>query len=153
MTLEEIADQMISHAVKIYSEGNNKTEVIPLIHAETTSGKAIAIVAPWDSVDAKDACLEMLKRFFLQKNVARYGLMSEAWMAYYNEGDDFTKRRPSQREDRIEVINIVVVDSTGNSLHRSYEIDRDDTGKPSVGKQITLPEGYATGSLLELLGR
>lgn len=153
MKLTEIADQLIAHAINCYAKGDDM--IAPIIHAETLDGETFVGASVWGSDEEKDKTLRTIRQIFKARNIERYVLMSEAWMAWYNPGEivgsNWPERRPREREDRVEVINIVGADRDGNTLHRSYAIERDDNGRPYVGAKLPEIEGYKTGTMTELL--
>ncbi len=76
----------------------------------------------------KDAVANAFRAYAKMFNIVRYAHVSEAWTATMNRGDDM--RPPSQREDRREIVAILVSDEKGE-LMSVREILRDNEGKVS----------------------
>jgi hypothetical protein len=63
--------------------------------------------------------------------IVAYAAVNEAWCIKRDPGVDLdTVGRPSQAEDRLEVVNIAVVARDGRSLHRIFKIVRPQGGAP-----------------------
>lgn len=154
MKLSEIADHLIAHAARCYGQGDEY--IYPMIHAENDAGQAMFITTPWTNDEEKSNALEAIRILFRDNAVVRYGIITEAWMAWYGPKEvpkdgSWPITKPRERKDRIEVLNIVTADIDGNQCNRSYKIDRNGNGIPSVGGMLPLEDGFQMGRLTELL--
>jgi hypothetical protein len=116
-------------------------EVLPMWHALAGNGEHLVIATPWQNDDEKDDAVRTLRRLFEHREVSCFVFICEAWAVKLNEPikpgsrlllDDLP--RPSEHEDRREVLRINAEDRAGNVLSGQYYILRPEHGKPTLSK-------------------
>jgi hypothetical protein len=149
LTLMEMQWEM----AKRYFSENPKKECAPQFLAETADRKRMVILAPWGSEAEKVALLTMLKWKFVQHEVKRYVMCSEAWVARYDaDKDDPNFKMPSEHPERVEILMLIGVDAEAGEILQYHAEIKHRNGKRSLGERITLPYGGFEGRVTELLG-
>jgi hypothetical protein len=90
----------------------------------------------------KDDMLTQMRKIAPDKDIVRYAVEFESWLAVGTPGDT---RLPSQRPDRIECITVAGQDRQNNDSLISIEIERKD-GKHYLGDVIQTSDGFAGGN-------
>jgi hypothetical protein len=137
---EALLDHLTDYARTIYlaPDATAETQLRPMVIACCANGDVVPLVnVGLFDADEKDAWADMCRKVFKEWNVKHYGLIVEAWAAT-PRADDLTlsgglkenAMRPSERDDRVEVVMITAEDRRGRTKGRTLEIVRDyATGK------------------------
>lgn len=113
-------------------------QVLPHFVVQHADGRLVVIpleAAQMGNETYKDRACEALREILREfPEIVVYGFITEAWEA---EGD--SERPPSQREDRREIVLVMMETRDGQGFCSSREIDRDAEGKPValVGERLT----------------
>jgi hypothetical protein len=91
----------------------------------------------------KDDMLTQMRKIARDKDIVRYAVEFEAWLAVAADKDD--TRLPSQRSDRMECVVIAGQDRQNNNSLVSIEIERKD-GKHYLGDVMQTSNGFASGN-------
>lgn len=135
-----------------YIAKHHDREWMPQFVAETAGGERLIFLTPWRDEADKAATLIMLGLTMQAKGVKRYVLSSEAWMAQYEGEPGANFQMPSERRDRVEILQCVGVDpGAGEILQYHAEIIR--AGKRRrLGERRVAPYNSFSGRMTELLG-
>jgi hypothetical protein len=90
----------------------------------------------------KDDMLTQMRKIARDKDIVRYAVEFEAWMAVNDAGDT---RLPSQRSDKIECIVVAGQDRQNNNSMISIEIERKES-KHYLGDIMQTSNGFAAGN-------
>jgi hypothetical protein len=135
-----------------YIAKHQDREWTPQFIAETASGERLMFLTPWRSEAEKAAFLIMLGLTFREKGVKRYVLSCEAWMAQYEGPPSEDLVMPSERPDRIEILQCIGVDAeAGEILQYHAEITRVGRRR-KLGERRVAPYNSFSGRMTELLG-
>jgi hypothetical protein len=111
-----------------------KDEIYPAFLAELPTGELTMFSTPWGSTEEKEKILATMRGIFAIRGVTKYITFSEAWRAAYDKNAILPgqpgARRPSQREDREEVINYIGI-SHDENVAAFCVIDRHPDGTRS----------------------
>lgn len=118
----------------------------------TAEGKCAMAPVGWANDQERTEALQVVRDAMVLAKIVRYGVVSEAWVAKYDDGQS-RDVRPSQREDRSEVIMIVSVDPAAETpvLHRILPIERDADGKIVLGEAKNVQFDGLGGEMVSLL--
>jgi hypothetical protein len=127
-------------------------QISPMWALVDTKKQVTLIVSPWGNDDEKDAIVTAVKAKMKQDGTVMYAHIAEAWMAKVSldDPDKLMKIRPSEREDKEEVI-IVTVNDHLDTVMGMLSIERDDQGKIIGTKRLPTQEGRFEGRMVELL--
>lgn len=128
-------------------------EVVPMFVA--VAGRMLyAILTPWRDDDEKRRTLETLRTSFEGLGVTHYAVMSEAWMAKVDPRTEprWAELSPAKRNDRSEIVTVLVADRNGVAGSLEFYIERPFDGSPPslrpFENQTWDCEGGPFGSLL-----
>ncbi len=100
--------------------------LVPMWHAVDANNEHMLIATPWTSDQEKDATSQALRQLFKAKGVKRFAFLSEAWVLHVdlkvNPRDICA--RPSEHQDRREVLTITAENREGDSVSGFFYILR-----------------------------
>jgi hypothetical protein len=88
-------------------------------------GHVLGATTPMGDARQQDLVAEAMRRVMREAGCNAYCFVSEAWMS----PDASSDRRPSEREDRIEVVNAIASDDDDGRSYKLWEIVRGETGR------------------------
>lgn len=161
-TVEGLIDMARRHANDLYRDNNDpEHQLLPIWTGYSPTEGLIVIATPFtgdsyeESEQSKTRALAMVEIMFACKGVTAYSFMSEAWVATVEKHTDpaIAKLKPSQRMDRREVVTIVAADRSGNKKSAAYEIERQPSGAPRLGREPYAEYDSVEGRMLGVLDR
>jgi hypothetical protein len=150
-TLKEIAEHALKTAKQlIVAEGR----LMPVFVLYNASGEQYVVGAPWNDDADKQIMVSALRGFMAKMQITQYVHVSEAWGASVDKttGPELAKLRPSERNDRQEVI-VVTASDNHDTVALAEEIIRDAAGQVSDTKPIWPKLGAITGRMTDILKR
>jgi hypothetical protein len=130
-TSEDMVNHMVHSAITLFNHAGGELQPMWVLYAE--NGEVIPVVTRWENDNDKVAAVEFIKKLIKERNVIRFGFMSEVWVAYEDK-DEPSGIMPSERPDRKEAIMVIVEDHDGFAEFGSMEITRDSDGSPVLGQ-------------------
>jgi len=128
-------------------------QVSPMWALVDAKKRVTLIVSPWHSDEEKEAAIKAIRFKMEIDGTVMYAAISEAWMAKVplDDPDKLMKIRPSERNDREEVI-IVTVNDHLDTVVGMLAIERGEDGKITGTKRLPLEDGQSFGGrMTELL--
>lgn len=125
LTIDELLDFGYKHACHVLID-QPEAQLVPTFHIQYKSGNGKVIAAPWYDDTTKEATIKAIKKMLRNSTIHSYSFISEAWVAW-EDSKHPTGLRPSDRQDRREVVIISAFDHKGGKMH-TYEIKRRSTG-------------------------
>lgn len=120
LTVDELLDLALTHA-KRFLIGEKGAELVPTWMIQGKDAVLI-IGTPFYGDRSKDMIVSAIRQKLKDEQAISYSFMSEAW-ASTEDTRHMTGLRPSQREDRREVVIMNAFDHKGGKM-RIYEIKR-----------------------------
>ena len=139
--LDELIERTKRHVEEIYlGQDDEGFQLTPMFLAEGPGGLHV-IATPFagetqdEAVAHKEQVLGLLRLMFAASGVTHYVIVSEAWMAHMEPGTEpaVAALAPSQRSDRVEVVQLVGADGNGRKLAASWDIIREQGQPPRLG--------------------
>jgi hypothetical protein len=127
MTIDELLDSGVKQANHVLV-GKPGAELMPAFVIQFKDRPPAMIGTPWNGEDEKYAVVEAIRALLkaYREHVVSYLFWSEAWQAY-EDSNHPTGLRPSDRQDRKEVVIINAFDHKGGKM-LSLEIMRGPDG-------------------------
>jgi hypothetical protein len=139
--LDELIERTKRHVEEIYlGQDDEGFQLTSMFLAEGPGGLHV-IATPFagetqdEAVAYKEQVLALLRLMFAASGVTHYVMVSEAWMAVMEPGTepDVAALAPSQRSDRVEVVQLVGADRDGRKLGATWDIVREQGQPPRLG--------------------
>jgi len=138
-TLRELFELAKHNAVQIfYRDG----EVCPIWHAVPARGPHMVCATPWSNDDEKDMAVAFLRDKFKEENVQRFVFIVEAWVVQGKRA--LSGPRPSEHQDRREVLRVTAEDRNGGTISGHYYILRPEHGHATLSEFHEDPVAYVT---------
>lgn len=128
---------------KFYADADADAVLQPMVFVVCENGDVAPIMTAFDGDDTKDAFAAFLRENFPKWGVVRYAFFAEAWAAVIDhpKGEYV---RPSQSDNRKEIVATVCIDRDGTQKMSTLELVRDwQTGK--VIDLVTMDDYDGTG--------
>lgn len=106
--------------------------------------KEHCVQTPMGDADDRDKIVDTMRKFFRERRIVRYAVLSEAWIGSGG------KMRPSENPDRREVVYIAVEDASGERIFGIHQIFRPKGRKAYLGK-LEVTDVDIGGRFCELL--
>lgn len=152
-TLQELFAHAKQQAFLMF---HKRGEVLPMWHAVTQDNEHMILATPFDSDDQKDDTMKALRAMFAERKVKMFVFMCEAWTIKLSE--PLASRlllqdiRPSQHEDRREVLRVNAEDGAGNVLSGQFYILRPEHGPATLSPfEQDDDKGMVSGRMTGLL--
>ena len=156
MTNQPSLQQLFDFAKKqAFLMFHKRGEVLPMWHAIAGNGEHMLIATPFGDDDDKDGTMTALRAMFAERRVTQYVFVCEAWTLKLSEPQSRLLLqeipRPSEHEDRREVLRVNAEDRAGNVLSGQYYILRPEHGTPTLSKFELDSNGLVSGRMSGLL--
>jgi hypothetical protein len=151
---DEALLQWVSDGVREVLIQTGSVEAHMVIERPGKSGRQMMLMDPevMRSDEAKEVFCHAFRQAAQEFEVERYAFVCEGWVANATPDDPQSQRRPSEREDRREVLIIAVSNRQGEAIASMREILRDSAGQVSgLGPEEHTPELKLGGRFIGLL--
>lgn len=148
---QKLFENISGFAAKMF---NDTGSLQPMWILEDRDGNQTALVTPFDGDDTKEKVAEYLAEFIRERHIVRYGFMSEAYVLEVGKDhpdyDRAERLRPSQHQDRREVLNFHV-ESADGQIGGQYYILRPEYGKAKLSPLKEMDGNAIGGRFANLL--
>lgn len=151
--LDQLFDLAREHAERVLVGAPKERQLMPIWHLVPERGDEMVIMTPFDCETAKMIVLAQLRDYMREKAVVRYVFITEAW-AVRTTKEEYAKdkRPPSERDNRVEIVQIVGAERGGEGQGRAFEIVRDwTTGQVTELKPLDQSATQMSGRFANLL--
>lgn len=122
-----LVDELIDHAIGFARRvliGVPDATLTPCWLIQGANGNTI-VGTPFNGDWSKDMAAAAIRKLLKKERAVAYSFVSEAWQSVQNAGEPLI--RPSNREDRREIVMVTAYDRNGGKM-RSWEIIRGPDG-------------------------
>jgi hypothetical protein len=122
--LTALLDAAETHAQHVLVD-SGQDELLPLFHLCGPDGD-ILVATPFCGDESKDFAAHGVRQLIRQHRITRYSFLSEAWMIKRKSYLPGLGPRPSEADDRVEVVIATATDGVAHR-YRRWRIKRDGT--------------------------
>lgn len=106
--------------------------IAPFWHAMTASGETLVLAPPFQN---KDASAAFFRALFKERDVVRYVMIDEAWLAKIDpsEKEHYNRRGVRSHPQRVEIVMFNGEDHEGGQIMAYRRIERPNNGPAYLG--------------------
>lgn len=154
-TIDALMEHMKSFAQTAFTDSGS---IMPMWTLISENGQIIPVVSPFGDDSEKQLTVVVIRRMIVEFNVVMIGFMAETWIVDSKDDPTITNETmhditPSQHPQRREGIMLVVENIYGKSAFGSFEINRDQDEKATLGEFTLMPGESHGGTFSGLFGK